>query len=346
MKTMTDKQMQTMHGGVAPHERRVMAMMIGFGQNVPDGPTVASEKDRITRARLILEEALEYVAAAGLKVVVDNCDDNIAIDLDNPFGKGPGTLTISADGEATPDLTKIVDSLSDISVVNTGGFVTHGVRMTPMLELTDQNNLMKIANGKLDEHGKFQKHPSHPVPNYTFELRLQGYDSQYDEHLEGSAHNDVVNPIDEPVAPYVPVRTGNPVPAELLPVFPPKPTERTSSAEPNEAAVSKPTPFASGSSFEYWPELEKGNVLHCPAQNTIRPSKHDQYSLVYSGMLVDVILAAARQFHPGLLTALLGLGLKAAGYEKKISVDLNSARVTQAGEPGPRGVVFSYRRLE
>ena len=48
------------------HARRVREMMVGFGQTAPDAPTMPDLSTRVRRARLLLQECLEYVVASGL----------------------------------------------------------------------------------------------------------------------------------------------------------------------------------------------------------------------------------------------------------------------------------------
>lgn len=160
---------------LTPHERRVKEMMIGFGQDTPHNPTALAHdaKTRKARVRFLLEEVLELAEAEGVTVALA-MDDGTYMPFDHGDARD-GRIRYDENGDE-PDLEKIVDALTDISVVNTGAFIAHGVRVAPMLEITDSNNLLKIANGKLNpETGKFEKAPNHPVPNYAFALRVQGY---------------------------------------------------------------------------------------------------------------------------------------------------------------------------
>ena len=157
------------------HERRVREMMSCFGQHVPRSPTVTSDAIRKTRARLLLEEVFEYVEAAGLEVrfshdvpAASEMVLRVTLLLDM------SRIEVASTGRA-PDLVGMADAVSDISVVNTGTAAAHGFRLAPLLELTDANNLMKVASGTLDDHGKFIKAPNHPKPDFAFALRLQGW---------------------------------------------------------------------------------------------------------------------------------------------------------------------------
>lgn len=147
-----------------PHEERVIKMMRGFGQNTPDKPTLPSTAERIRCFKLLLEEVLEYGAAAGLEAVTHmGAGQTLMID---------DLAIIPADEESC--IVEMVDACADISVVNTCAFAAMGVRMRPVLEVVDENNLLKIETGSLDPvSGKFKKHPDHPAPNFAAVLAAQ-----------------------------------------------------------------------------------------------------------------------------------------------------------------------------
>lgn len=147
-----------------PHEERVITMMRGFGQNTPDRPTIPALQDRIRCFRLLLEEVLEYGDAAGLSAVTHSgAGQTLHID----------DLVVRPT-EWEPVLEGMVDACADISVVNTCAFAAMGVRMQPVLELVDANNLLKIETGTLDPiSGKFKKHPDHPKPDFESAIAQQ-----------------------------------------------------------------------------------------------------------------------------------------------------------------------------
>lgn len=147
-----------------PHEARVITMMRGFGQNTPDAPTMPSTAERARCFRLLLEEVLEYGAAAGLEAATHSGDGQI-LHIDD--------LAILPT-EWEPSLHQMVDACADISVVNTCAFASMGVRMQPILELVDENNFLKISTGALDPvSGKFKKHPDHPKPDFETAIDAQ-----------------------------------------------------------------------------------------------------------------------------------------------------------------------------
>lgn len=149
-----------------PHEARVIEMMRGFGQNTPDKPTLPPTPERIRCFRLLLEEVLEYGAAAGLEAVTHSGDGQTLM-IDD--------LAIVPIADEDPSLPDMVDACADISVVNTCAFAAMGVRMQPVLEMVDANNLLKIETGSLDPvSGKFKKHPDHPKPDFVKAVADQG----------------------------------------------------------------------------------------------------------------------------------------------------------------------------
>lgn len=152
------------------HERRVISMMEAFGQNCPAYPTIADAAVRRLRVMLLLEEVIEYADAAGIDLLLP-AGDKLHIKRVTPV----------CSETRTPDLAGMVDALGDISVVNTGAFVAHGVRMAPVLEMIDANNLLKYSTGKRNpDTGKFEKAPNHPVPDINLILVQQGYDRNDD----------------------------------------------------------------------------------------------------------------------------------------------------------------------
>jgi len=154
------------------HESNVRSMMQGYGQATPDAPCIPDAKTLILRARLKLEETLEFFDAAGLRLdfVIDGLtSERVKCD-------GLEQFRIEADPEHHPDLALMVDACADDSVVNTGTFVALGVKMQPALDAVDENNLLKIATGKKNPvTGKFEKAKDHPLTDFAKVLAEQGY---------------------------------------------------------------------------------------------------------------------------------------------------------------------------
>lgn len=147
-----------------PHEERVIQMMRGFGQRTPNLPSMPTSQERARCFRLLLEEVLEYGAAAGLEAITHSGDGQTLMIED---------IAISPIDD-DPVLADMVDACADISVVNTCAFASMGVRMKPILEEVDANNLLKIETGTLDPvYGKFRKHPNHPRPDFVSLIDVQ-----------------------------------------------------------------------------------------------------------------------------------------------------------------------------
>lgn len=122
------------------------------GQDTPEIATVPDEKIRILRAKLILEEALETVAALGVTVHV-------------------GATEVTEEGldYAAPnevDLKEVVDGCADISVVTVGTLIAFGIDDEPVLEEVDASNLRKFGEGSYRrEDGKWMKPPGWTPPD-------------------------------------------------------------------------------------------------------------------------------------------------------------------------------------
>jgi len=151
------------------HQIRVEKFMRQAGQPAPLTPTMPSLKTRILRARLIMKETLKTILALGLQPHVMN--------EQNGF-KGtqiyPANVKFVPQGE--PNLIAIVDGCADVIVVTTGTLSACGVHDYRVMELVDENNLMKFGTGSwTDDFGKHHKPPGHKPPDFAGELRSQGW---------------------------------------------------------------------------------------------------------------------------------------------------------------------------
>lgn len=115
--------------------------MLAGGQTVHHQPTVdISDTDRVLRARLVLEEVMEFVEAMG-------CD----VDFSNKIGV--------VDAGRAVDLVEAADAMVDIMVVTVGSSHTLGVNLGPCWQEVMQTNWAKFPNGEVlhDETGKITK---------------------------------------------------------------------------------------------------------------------------------------------------------------------------------------------
>ena len=135
-----------------PHYARVKEFMQKVGQDTPEGAVIPDEKIRILRAKLILEEALETVAAMGVTVHVGG--QEVAEE----------ELVYAAPNDV--DLKEVVDGCADISVVTIGTLIAFGVDDEPVLEEVDASNLRKFGEGSYRrEDGKWMKPPGWTPPD-------------------------------------------------------------------------------------------------------------------------------------------------------------------------------------
>jgi predicted HAD superfamily Cof-like phosphohydrolase len=134
------------------HQRMVDKFMRLAHQNVPLKPQLLSPEERVLRARLIIEEALETVSALGVK-----------IDLPNTIRLDFKDLHFQSEGEM--DMVGTVDGCFDLRVVTTGTLSAAGVPDSGQ-RIVDLNNLNKFGPGhSIDSFGKLVKPPDHQPPN-------------------------------------------------------------------------------------------------------------------------------------------------------------------------------------
>lgn len=151
------------------HQYRVEEFLVGIGHKIPDRPVTADRAVLMTWARLLLEETLEWIEAAGLEVAIN------AAEIHNGDHLALEDLSIRP-SKHEPDLVAMADASSDVSVVNTGAMSLNGMADLPLLDEVDANNLCKLATGRLcPETGKFLKAANHVKPDFAEVLRQQGW---------------------------------------------------------------------------------------------------------------------------------------------------------------------------
>jgi predicted HAD superfamily Cof-like phosphohydrolase len=108
----------------------IVTLMKQFQQQVKDSPEMPDPATRLLRARLVLEEALEFVRACGCKIVQADGTviDDIAVEHD-PAGK--------------PDLTEYVDGCVDQLVVTYGALNAAGVKAQSAWDEVQRSNMSK-----------------------------------------------------------------------------------------------------------------------------------------------------------------------------------------------------------
>ncbi len=111
------------------NQERVKIFMNTFEQECPTKPTIAAEKIRILRAKLILEETVEFIDALGLRLSWKK--NNVILKQ-----------------VKEPDLVKIADAIADLEVINKGSAVAFGIDSEKFFNLVMDNNMTKLVNGK------------------------------------------------------------------------------------------------------------------------------------------------------------------------------------------------------
>lgn len=137
-------------------------------QQLPVRPTIPSLDIRKLRAALLLEEALETIAAMGLSVSLDM----VALE------SGDHTLEmehVHFVESGIPNLKEVLDGCADVQVVTYGLCAAHGIALQPGFEEIAGNNLLKFAPGhSFNERGKLCKPSNHPLPDTRGILLTQG----------------------------------------------------------------------------------------------------------------------------------------------------------------------------
>lgn len=149
------------------HYKQVRKFMEEANQEVHDVPTVPSERTRVLRAKLIMEEALETIRGLGIGVIADGRGRN-----DPMFDIHSGNLQFKDIGD--PDLVEVADGCADIKVVTTGTLISCGIDDEPLQDIIDESNLAKFGEGhRIREDGKLVKPSDWKAPDIQFILDMQ-----------------------------------------------------------------------------------------------------------------------------------------------------------------------------
>lgn len=111
-----------------------VTLMNLYDQEVREFPGVPDRKTLLLRARLNLEETLEFVKACGCEIGL--CGDGSILDKD--------TLQVFIDESIEPDLVEMVDAIGDIQVVNLGAACALGVDVQPVWNEIQRSNMSKM----------------------------------------------------------------------------------------------------------------------------------------------------------------------------------------------------------
>jgi len=101
----------------------IVALMKQYNQEVKERPELPDAVTRLLRARLVFEEALEFVKGCGCTVQLTTPGGSNAAVIDE--------IKVALDGNGTPDLVEYVDGCVDQLVVTYGALNAAGVRAQP-----------------------------------------------------------------------------------------------------------------------------------------------------------------------------------------------------------------------
>ena len=150
------------------HLQAVERFHVGMGVDVPIQPTVPSNARLIARAKLLMEETLEFIEAAGIELQIQSSM------MLNPAPLRFEHLQFVKIKPA--DMIEMADGLADVAVITAGGMAICGIADLPLLREVDDNNLLKLSTGHFDDKsGKFIKAKNHPKPDITAVLKAQGW---------------------------------------------------------------------------------------------------------------------------------------------------------------------------
>lgn len=138
-----------------------------FGHPIADAPTVGSLDLRMLRAHLILEEAIEFCEAAGLRVDVQY----------RPSHSGAAhRITITVDPHRPPNMVGMADALGDSDYVVSGANLAFGFPAVAIMAEIHRSNMSKLgADGRpiYRQDGKVLKGPNYTPPNIAALLGVE-----------------------------------------------------------------------------------------------------------------------------------------------------------------------------
>lgn len=150
------------------HYEDVKRFCILAGNQPPEGPKVPDSSQAELCAKLILEEAMETIAALGVEVrlMAEHSRHDPVVYKD---------LFLRAVKPA--DLVEVVDGCCDTRVVSTFTLVMCGVTDGKPQALVDANNLGKfdpaLGGKRCELTGKWLKPPGYPKPDLAAEIQSQ-----------------------------------------------------------------------------------------------------------------------------------------------------------------------------
>jgi predicted HAD superfamily Cof-like phosphohydrolase len=116
----------------------IVTLMNQFNQQVKDSPELPDAETRLLRARLVFEEALEFVKGCGCTVRMT------AAGLNGEAGAAViNDIGVVLDPDGTPDFAEYVDGRIDQLVVTYGALNAAGVKAQPAWDEVQRSNMSK-----------------------------------------------------------------------------------------------------------------------------------------------------------------------------------------------------------
>lgn len=143
-------------------QEKVATFHVALGQVDPVEPRDLTPEERMLRARLIMEEAIETSCALVGAVETDSLYDEFRDGVVSKHGAGAG------------DLAEIADGCIDLQVVASGTLLVAGIYDDPLIDEVMRANMAKVGGGK-DAAGKFLKPPGWLPPDVYGLLKHQGW---------------------------------------------------------------------------------------------------------------------------------------------------------------------------
>ena len=113
----------------------IVTLMTQFEQEVKESPALPDTATRLLRARLVLEEALEFVKGCGCTVTLSGSSDARPAVIDD--------IRVVPDPNGTPDFTEYVDGCIDQLVVTYGALNAAGVKAQSAWDEVQRSNMSK-----------------------------------------------------------------------------------------------------------------------------------------------------------------------------------------------------------
>ncbi len=112
----------------------IVTLMKQFDQQVKESPELPDAATRLLRARLVFEEALEFVRGCGCTVTISRGENESAV-IDE--------IGVVLDPNGEPDFVEYVDGCVDQLVVTYGALNAAGVKAQPAWDEVQRSNMSK-----------------------------------------------------------------------------------------------------------------------------------------------------------------------------------------------------------